>query len=99
MKKGAVKIIKAGEREYPTTLEEVGNVEGEVLYPWHIVKILKTTENTLNCAAKAGNLPYGHVIEGRTVIFKRAFLHYCLYGQVSCGTVRNPLIETVKVEV
>ena len=89
-------IIEGG-RVYPTTLEEIEAVEGDVLYTWQVVKYLKSSEDKINCAAKAGLLPWAYKIESRTVIPKRAFVNYHKYGQVSCGTVKNPLLEIIKI--
>ena len=85
------------ERTYPTTLEEIEALEQDVLYPWQIIKYLNTVEATVNCSAKAGTLPWAYKLGKRTVIPKRAFVNYHKFGQVSCGTVRNPLIEIIKI--
>jgi len=86
------------EREYPTTLEEIEAIDEDVLYPWQVIKYLNTTEDTINCSAKAGLLPWAYKLGTRTVIPKKAFLNYHKYGQVSCGTVKTPLIEIIKIK-
>jgi len=85
------------ERTYPTTLEEIEALNADVLYPWQITKYLNANEDTINCAAKAGLLPWAYKLGSRTVIPKKAFINYHRYGQVSAGTIKNPLIEVIKV--
>jgi len=85
------------ERKYPATLEEIEALDEDILSTWQVTKYLKTNENTINCEAKAGLLPWAYKLGSRTVIPKMAFINYHRYGQVSCGTVKKPLIEKIKI--
>lgn len=85
------------ERIYPKSLEEIEALEEDILSPWHVCKYLKTGEQTINCAVKAGLIPWAYLLGSRVVIPKKAFVNYHRYGQVLAGTVKNPLYEKIKI--
>ena len=85
------------ERTYPATLEEIEAIDDDVLSPWQVVKYLKSNEQTINCAAKAGLLPWAYKLGTRTIIPKKAFVNYHKYGQCSAGTIKNLLVERIQI--
>jgi len=66
----------------PITLEDIENLPKEVLNPADVAGYLKMSQQSINCAATAGQLPWAYKANSRTIIPKRAFVHYHRYGQV-----------------
>jgi hypothetical protein len=79
---GGEKTMGKMDKQYPRTLREIEALEEEVLCPQHIVKFLGSNENTINCSAEAGKLPWAYKLGSRTVIPKEAFIHWHKYGAV-----------------
>jgi hypothetical protein len=69
----------------PTSLEEIENLDRDLLRPEDVAAYLHTGQYTINCASKAGLLPWAYNLGKRTVIPKEAFIHYHRYGAVIKG--------------
>jgi len=68
------------EKGRPTTIEEVEAIPRNTLLPKHIARVLNCDPYLINCACKAGTLPWAVQMKSRTVISKEAFIFWYKYG-------------------
>ena len=71
------------DRGIPTTLEEIEALPKNILCPEDVCGYLECDKYSINCASKAGQLPFAYQKGTRTVIPKEAFLNYHRYGRLT----------------
>lgn len=64
----------------PDTLEEIEALEKNTLCPADVAPFLKVSQYSINCASKAGTLPWAYQMGTKTIIPKDAFVYCHKYG-------------------
>ena len=62
------------------TLKEIEQIDKEMLIPADVATFLGCGTHNINCACKAGTLPWAYMVGTRCKIPKEAFVHYHRYG-------------------
>lgn len=76
----------------PTTLEEIEALPSDTLRPCDVAAYLHTDQYSVNCASKAGLLPWAYQLGSRTIIPKEAFIHFHKYGKMNINIIHTDSI-------
>lgn len=66
----------------PTTLEDIESLDKDILVPADVAEYLGVKQHSINCASKAGTLPWAYQMGSRTLIPKQAFVQWHRTGAV-----------------
>ena len=64
----------------PTTLSEIEALDKNTLTPTDVAAYLRVNPYSINCACKAGTLPWAYQMGSNTIIPREAFVRYHKYG-------------------
>jgi len=67
------------------TLEDIEAIPKNMLTPADVAGYLECAPYSINCAAKAGQLPFAYMLGTRVKIPKEAFINYHRYGATLSG--------------
>jgi len=66
-----------------TTLDEIAAIPKNILTPEDVCAYMGCNQYNINCASKAGTLPWAYQLGARTLIPKEAFLYHHRYGRTT----------------
>lgn len=70
------------DRGLPTNLEEIAALPKNILCPEDVCGYLECDKYSINCASKAGTLPWAYQQGSKTRIPKEAFINWHRYGRM-----------------
>ena len=75
------------------SLEDIEALPKNTLTPADVAGYLGMNPYNINCACKAGTVPWAFQVKSRTVISKSAFVHWMRYGAVVKDVGYHPELD------